>query len=93
MTADPDVTLLEIELAGFPGRPVPGDRSWNLLRGGPAVLLGWLEAHHTSQSGTCALSSCFSNPGVAPDRSGADSADTVPVVQAERKSEARWTRS
>ncbi len=38
-----EVTLLEVQLIGLPLRPSPGECSWNIHRGGPGVLLRWLE--------------------------------------------------
>jgi ATP-dependent helicase/nuclease subunit B len=38
-----DVTRLELQLTGRPLRPEPGERSWNVHRGGPEALLRWLE--------------------------------------------------
>ena len=37
------LTRLEIWLAGGLAQPVPGSRTWNEHRGGPDVLLRWLE--------------------------------------------------
>ena len=39
----PSVAQLEIQLAGGPAQPVPGTVAWNVYRGGPEVLLDWLE--------------------------------------------------
>ena len=39
----PETTVLELQLAGSAPRPVPGEGSWNLHRGGRDVLLRWLE--------------------------------------------------
>ncbi len=38
-----DITQLEVQLTGSPVRPPVGEHSWNVHRGGPEVLLRWLE--------------------------------------------------
>jgi hypothetical protein len=88
-----DVALLEIQLAGFPGGPVPGDPTWNCSRGGAEILLRMLEICLRPLSATGLHSSNLGDSGAVLDRSRTDSSDPVPVVQAERKSEAQWIRS
>jgi hypothetical protein len=83
-----DATVLELQLAGGASRPAAGESFWNLHRGGPDMLLRWLEARLGLQAASVPHSTRVLEFAAALDRRPASSfADSLAADRWETASE------